>query len=253
MYVSGRLCCTVVIVNHTLVPLEVWSCIYSLSDNDYHYFSQLEATNEGTWLVKMIRNDWFGRKHEVVSSRTVDPWFERGLPAVYQLPKVLKILKSDQSTKITLSIYLSSSLSWVSPLVTINSFEKSPKISKFSDQKILRPFKNPQKNTKNCQKWLEKCQSSGAKSFIFTQKPLFFKNFLSIFRDTLVRWVGCKGVTVSCANRDNIENGFVLNILKQIQKKVLRYKVHFKLSCKPIWRLSEFLMVNFLHNYSSSF
>ena len=32
------------IVNHTLVPLEVWSCIYSLSDNDNHYFSQLEAT-----------------------------------------------------------------------------------------------------------------------------------------------------------------------------------------------------------------
>ena len=29
------------------------------------YFSQLEAA------VKMIRNDWFGRKHEVVSSRTV--------------------------------------------------------------------------------------------------------------------------------------------------------------------------------------
>ena len=143
------------IVNHTLVPLEVWSCIYSLSDNDYHYFSQLEATSEATWLVKMIRNDWFGRKHEVVSSRTVDPWFERGLPAVYQLPKVLKILKSDQSTKITLSIYLSSSLSWVSPLVTINSFgkpfwkySKSPKISKFSDQKILRPFKNPQKTPK---------------------------------------------------------------------------------------------------------
>ena len=152
MYVSGRLCCTVVIVIHTLVPLEVWSCIYSLSDNDYHYFSQLEATSEATWLVKMIRNDWFGRKHEVVSSRTVDPWFERGLPAVYQLPKVLKILKSDQSTKITLSIYLSSSLSWVSPLVTINSFgkpfwkySKSPKIFQFSDQKS---FKTLQKSSK---------------------------------------------------------------------------------------------------------
>ena len=79
----------------------------------------------------------------------------------------------------------------------------------------------------------------------FHSKTVIFENFLSIFRDTLVRWVGCKGVTVSCANRDNIENGFVL---KQIQKKVLRYKVHFKLSCKPIWRLSEFLMVNFLHN-----
>ena len=78
------------IVIHTLVPLEVWSCIYSLSDNDYHYFSQLETTSEATWSLKMIQNDWFGRKHEVVSSRTVDPWFERGLPAVYQLPKVLK-------------------------------------------------------------------------------------------------------------------------------------------------------------------
>ena len=120
----------------------------------------------------------------MVSSRTVDPWFERGLPAVYQLPKVLKILKSDQSTKITLSIYLSSSLSWVSPLVTINSFGKpfwkKLKISQNFQifwSKNFKTLQKSSKNTKNCQKWFEKCQSSGAKSFIFTQKPLFLKIF----------------------------------------------------------------------------
>lgn len=178
-----------------------------------------------------------------------EPWFERGRPAVYQLPKVLKILKSDQSTKITLSIYLSSSLSWVSPLVTINSFgkpfwkySKSPKIFQFSDQKSFKTLQKSSKTPKTV-----KSDWKSVEIVHFHSKTVIFQNQWSYFSsgEALVRRVGCKGVTVSCANRDNIENGLVL---KQIQKKVLRHKVHFKLSCKPIWRLSEFLMVNFLHN-----
>ena len=184
-----------------------------------------------------------------------EPWFERGLPAVYQLPKVLKILKSDQSTKITLSIYLSSSLSWVSPLVTINSFgkpfwkySKSPKIFQFSDQKSFKTLQKSSKTPKTVKSdWKSVNRVVSNRSFSlknrYFSKSIFWPYFSS--GDTLVKRVGYKGVTVSCANRDNIENGFVL---KQIQKKVLRYKVHFKLSCKPIWRLSEFLMVYFLHN-----
>ena len=116
---------------YTPVPLEVWSCIYSSSDNDKsfsNYFSQLEAT--------VIGKIWFSTIGLVENTRWLapEPWFKRGLPAVYQLPKVLKTLKSDL-TKITLSIYLSSSLSWVSPLVTINSFGK-PFL------KILKIFQN---------------------------------------------------------------------------------------------------------------
>ena len=175
-----------------------------------------------------------------------EPWFERGLPAVYQLPKVLKILKSDQSTKITLSIYLSSSLSWVSPLVTINSFgkpfwkySKSPKIFQFSDQKSFKTLQKSSKTPKTVKSdWKSVNRVVSNRSFSlknrYFSKSIFWPYFSS--GDTLVKRVGYKGVTVSCANRDNIENGFVL---KQIQKKVLRYKVHFKLSCKPIWRLSK--------------
>ena len=168
MYISGRPWCTVVHCDthwyhwksgHVYIHYQITITIY---------FSQLEAAEKRFETIGLVENTrWLAP----------EPWFERGRPAVYQLPKVLKILKSDQSTKITLSIYLSSSLSWVSPLVTINSFgkpfwkySKSPKIFQFSDQKNLRPFKNPQKHQK-----LSKVIGKVSKSFIFTQKPLFFK------------------------------------------------------------------------------